>query len=130
MFQWADLGLGEALQASRALAMIQSRVDAKRTNPWSALLTDDLDADGVFEVVMKDDGTPPDDRAGDGVYTAGIEQNGIALVWTVEPTRSASLARVGAVIIMARAGYRTARGLHRELQVGTLRANPGYVGPQ
>jgi hypothetical protein len=135
MYQWADFGLREGTQATRALAMAESRLEAKRMSPWSALLTDDLDADGTAEKLMRDDGTPPDKQAEDGVFTAGVEQDGIRLVWTVQGdrvdmVRLGSFARVGSVVIQATANYPTGRGQWREIQVGTLRANPNYVGPQ
>lgn len=133
LFEWADFGLREGLRATRALAMAESRLEAKRTSPWSGLLTDDVDADGTAEIQMRDDGVHPDEQAGDGVYTAALEQDGIRLIWTVQPDRAdvlrpGSLARVGSVVIAARASYATRRGQWREVQVATLRANPGYVG--
>jgi len=135
LFQWADFGLREGLRATRALALVESRLDAKRMTPWPALLADDLDGDGTAEVRMRDDGVHPDEGAGDGVFTAGTEQNGISLVWTVQPDRvdglrPGSLARVGSVVITARATYATGRGPWREVRLATLRANPNYVGPQ
>src|SRR5574341_1306162 len=87
MFQWADHGLRQGDRATRALAMAESRLEAKRTIPWKALLTDDLDADGAPEVTMHDDGKDPDTVAGDGIYSAGLETDGIRLVWTVQPDR-------------------------------------------
>ena len=94
-----------------------------------------MDADGTAEIQMRDDGVPPDEQAGDGVYTAALEQDGIRLIWTVQPDRTdflrpGSLARVGSVVIAARAGYATRRGQWREIQVSTLRANSSYVGPR
>src|SRR5574341_555681 len=135
LFQWADLGLREGLRATRALALAESRLDAKRTTPWSALLTDHVGGDRTVEIHMRDDGIPPDERAGDGVFTAGMEQDGITLVWTVQPDRvdglrPGSLTRVGSVAITARASYETGRGPWRQIHLATLRANPNYVGPR
>lgn len=83
MFQWSDHGLWHGANGMRALALAESRLEAKRSAPWDSLLVDDLDADGLQEVIMRDDGTQSDERAGDGTYTAAIEQGGIQLVWTV-----------------------------------------------
>ena len=128
MFQWADHGLRQGDRATRALAMAESRLEAKRTTPWKALLTDDLDADGTPEITMRDDGTAPDAVAGDGIYSAGVEMDGIRLVWTVQPDRAGLLRNAGSVVIQARASYPASRGQRREIRLGTLRANPAYVG--
>ena len=135
LFEWADFGLREGLRATRALAMAESRLEAKRTTPWAALLSDDMDADGIAEIQMRDDGGYPDKQAGDGVYTAGLEHDGIRLIWTVQSDRAdtllpGSLARVGAVVITARASYVTRRGQWLDVRVATLRANSNYVGPR
>lgn len=127
-FQWADRGLQQGAKGTRALAMAESRLEAKRAAPWRALLTDDLDADGTPEVTMRDDGTPPDQQAGDRVYTASTEAKGITLTWTVQPDRSGPLARAGSAVIRATATYSVGPGQPRQVQVGTLRANPNYVG--
>lgn len=128
MFQWADHGLRQGDRATRALAMAESRLEAKRTTPWKALLTDDLDADGTPEITMRDDGAHPDAVAGDGIYSAGVEMDGIRLVWTVQPDRVGVLRNAGSVVIQARASYPASRGQWQEIRVGTLRANPAYVG--
>lgn len=135
LFQWADRGLQEGLRATRALALAESRLDAMRTAPWASLLKDQPGGAGGPAVEMRDDGTPPDERGGDRVFTAGMEQDGITLVWTVEPdrvdgARPGSLARVGAVVITVRASYATGPGSSREIRLATLRANPNYVGPR
>jgi len=77
---------------------------------------------------MRDDGTHPDAVAGDGIYSAGVERDGIRLVWTVRPDRVGVLRNAGSVVIQARASYPASRGQWREIRVGTLRANPSYVG--
>ncbi|HKW85836.1 MAG TPA: choice-of-anchor X domain-containing protein [Nitrospiraceae bacterium] len=128
MFQWADYGLRHGANGTRALAMVESRLEAKRTVPWGALLLDDLDSDGIPEIAMRDDGTEGDEEAGDGVYTASREQDGIRLVWTVQPDRAGSLHGAGSVVIQARASYQVGQGQWREIRIGTLRANPWYLG--
>lgn len=128
MFQWADHGLRQGDQATRALAMAESRLEAKRTGPWKALLTDDLDADGTPEMTMHDDGKDPDAVAGDGIYSAGLELDGIRLVWTVQPDRAGLLRSSGSAVIQAWARYSVSRGQWREIHVGTIRANPAYLG--
>jgi len=135
LFQWADVGFWEAMHADRALAAAVSRLEAKRTMPWKALLGDDLDGNGQAEVRMRDDGVSPDEHESDGIFTAGTEQDGIRLRWTVQPDRydrssPASLVRTGSVVIMATAAYTTGRGQWREVRLGTIRANPNYVGPR
>lgn len=77
---------------------------------------------------MRDDGRQPDAVAEDGIYSAGIEVDGIRLVWTVQTDRAGSLRSSGSVVIQAQARYPTGRGRWGEIRVGTLRANPLYVG--
>lgn len=130
IFQTAEHGLREGAKSTRALAMVESRLEAKRATPWEALLTDDVDGDGVGEIEMRDDGTRNDARAGDGIYTASLDREGIHLLWTVQPNRVGSLKQAGSVLIQAEAKYAGARGQRRTIRVGTLRANPRYVGLQ
>jgi hypothetical protein len=113
--------------ATRALAMAESRIEAKRSMRWDRLLLDDLNHDGVPDVVMHDDGTDGDLMAGDGVYSGRWDQDGVRLIWTVRPSRSGPLSVSGHVLIEARAVY-GADGAQREVRVGTLRANPLFVG--
>jgi len=67
--------------------------------------------------------------AGDGVYSGSWDQDGVHLIWTVTPSRSGSLAASGQVILEARAVYTAGEG-PREVRVGTLRANPVFVGSE
>ena len=55
-FAAADKSLARDALAARALAMAESRVEAKRAVPWNQLLSDDLDHDGLPDVTMRDDG--------------------------------------------------------------------------
>jgi len=128
MFQWADHGLRHGANGTKALAMVESRLEAKRAVTWDALLLDDLESDGIPEITMRDDGTQGDEKAGDGVYTASREQDGIRLVWTVQPDRPGSLRSAGSVVIQARASYQVGQDQWREIRIGTLRANPQYLG--
>jgi prepilin-type N-terminal cleavage/methylation domain-containing protein len=127
-FQWSDGALRQAEVGTRALALAESRLEAKRAAPWSALLTDDLDGDGRPDVFMRDDGEPPDEQAGDGLYTARMERDGIALQWTVQPDRPGPAQTWGSAVITASARYPIGPGRWREVSVGTLRANPRYLG--
>ena len=127
-FRWSDHGLRQSTTGTRALALAESRLEAKRAAPWDALLTDDLDGDGRAEVTMQDDGRPPDTQAGDGVYTAAIEQDGLVLRWTVQPDRIGVVQTWGSAVITAGARYQAGQGQWREVTVGTLRANPRYLG--
>ncbi len=127
-FHWADLGLRQGIHGTRALAMAESRLEAKRAVPWELLLTDDIDADGIPEMTMRDDGTHGDTQAGDGMYTGRQDHEGIHLVWTVQPDRFGPLQTVGSAVIQARASYSVGRGQRREIRIGTIRANPNYIG--
>ena len=127
-FRWADHGLRYGANGTRALALAESRLEAKRSAPWAALLTDDLDADGTPDLTMRDDGTQGDLQAGDGVFTGSLEEGGIRLIWTVRPDRPGLLHNAGAVVIEARASYMTGEAKWREIRLGTLRANPRYLG--
>jgi prepilin-type N-terminal cleavage/methylation domain-containing protein len=119
----------QGIISSRALGMAQARLEAKRSVRWQVLLEDDLDQDGIPETLMKDDGQSPDSIAGDGIYTATNERDGVTLVWTVEADHSGPLNSIGVVTIRAIATYQGPIG-QREIRMATLRANPAFVGQQ
>lgn len=128
MHRWAEQGLQYGANGTRALALAESRLEAKRAMPWNALLQDDLDADGIAEVTMRDDGEGADERAGDGVYTASSENNGIRLVWTVQPDRPDRIRDSSSAVLLVQASFPAGQGRQRDIRLGTLRANPNYVG--
>jgi hypothetical protein len=128
-FEAAERSLRAGMLATRALAMAESRIEAKRAVRWDRLLLDDLNHDGVPDLVMHDDGVGGDVLAGDGVYSGSWDQDGVQLIWTVTPSRSGSLSASGHVLIEARAFYTAGEGQH-EVRIGTLRANPVFVGSQ
>ena len=128
-FQVAERSLRTGILATRALAMAESRIEAKRSARWDRLLLDDLNHDGVPDLVMRDDGAGGDVLAGDGVYSGSWDQDDVHLIWTVTPSRSGSLAASGQVFLEARAVYTADEG-PREVRVGTLRANPVFVGSE
>jgi hypothetical protein len=127
MFQWSNEGLVDGAKGTQALAMAEGRVEVKRSGPWEALLTDDLDADGVAEFRMRDDGTQGDALADDGIYSGLSERDGIRLMWTIQPTHSGPLESAEMVLIKALATYQIG-GRSRSIETGTLRVNPAYVG--
>jgi len=61
------------------------------------------------------------------VYSGRWDQDGVQLIWTVTPSHSTSLSASGHVRIEARAIYAAGES-QREVRVGTLRANPLFVG--
>ena len=126
-FQAAERSLRTGMLATRALAMAESRIEAKRSVRWDRLLLDDLNHDGVPDLVMRDDGADGDVLASDGVYSGSWDQDGIHLIWTLTPSRSGSLSASGHVLIEVRAIYTADDGQH-EVRVGTLRANTVFVG--
>ncbi len=126
-FQAAERSIRIGTLATRALAMAESRIEAKRSVRWGRLLLDDLNHDGASDLVIHDDGVAGDVLAGDGVYSGSWEHDGVRLIWTVTPSRSVSLSASGHVLIEARAVYAVGEG-QREVQIGTLRANPMFVG--
>jgi len=126
-FEAAERSLRTGTLATHALAMAESRIEAKRSVRWDRLLLDDLNHDGVPDLVMHDDGAGGDGTASDGVYSGSLEQDGVRLIWTVTPNRPDSLSASGHVLIEARAIYLASEG-QREVRVGTLRANPVFVG--
>ena len=128
MHRWGEQGMQYGAQGTRALALAESRLEAKRAMPWEALLQDDLDGDGIAEIVMQDDGSVEDAKAGDGIYTAVSEAQNIRLLWTVQLDRPGSLRDAGSAVIVVRAQCPAGPGLRREIAIGTLRANPNYVG--
>ncbi len=125
-FQAAERSIRIGTVATRALAMAESRIEAKRSVRWDRLLLDDLNHDGASDLVMHDDGVAGDVLAGDGVYSGSWDQDGVRLIWTVTPSRG-SLSDSGHVLIEARAVYAAGEN-QREVRVGTLRANPMFVG--
>ena len=126
-FQAAERSIRIGTLATRALAMAESRIEAKRSVRWDRLLLDDLNHDGASDLVMHDDGVAGDVLAGDGVYSGSLEHDGVRLIWTVTPSRTGSLSDSGHVLIEARAIYASGES-QREVRVGTLRANPLFVG--
>ncbi|MDO8357512.1 MAG: choice-of-anchor X domain-containing protein [Nitrospirota bacterium] len=128
-FEAAERIVRNGILATRALAMAESRIEAKRSARWDRLLLDDLNHDGVPDLVMRDDGVGGDAVAGDGTYSGSWDQDGIQLIWTVTPSHSGSLSVSGHVVIEARAAYSSEAG-PREVRVGTLLANPLFVGSQ
>lgn len=115
--------------ATRALALAESRLEVKRAVPWAQLLFDDLDHDGVLETSMHDDGSEGDRIAGDGIYSALQEQEGVTILWTVAAHSPGPLDTAGAVVIEARGMY-AAAGRLREVRLATLRANSSLTGRQ
>ena len=128
-FEAAERIIRNGMLATRALAMAESRIEAKRSARWDRLLLDDLNHDGVPDLVMRDDGVGGDAVAGDGTYSGSWGQDGVQLIWTVTPSRFGSLSASGHVVIEARAAYASGSG-PREVRVGTVLANPLFVGSQ
>jgi prepilin-type N-terminal cleavage/methylation domain-containing protein len=115
--------------ATKALELAQSRLESKRSVRWQLLLEDDVDGDGIPETLMKDDGQGGDVAAGDGIYTAMLDRDGVTVLWTVETASRRPLHAVGLVAVKAVSSY-TGRDGRKEVRVATLRANPVFVGPQ
>ena len=128
-FHVADKTIVQSMLASRAQGMAESRHEAKRSVRWDQLLTDDLDHDGIPEILMHDDGTDGDFAAGDGIYSARAELNAVVLIWTVAPNHGGSLSESGFAVVEARATYRSDDGEH-EVRLATVRANPVFAGGQ
>lgn len=127
-FQWADRGLRAGAHAGHALALLEARLEAKRAVAWDQLLRDDLDFDGTAEITMQDDGADFDAAAGDGIYTGHFQDGAIHVVWTVQPSRPGPLREAGSVVIQAQATYPDGPGRSKAIRIGTLRANPRYLG--
>jgi len=107
--------------------MAQSRIEAKRGAQWDRLLADDLNHDGIPDIIMHDDGQGGDLIAGDGVYSAGHQEAGISLTWTVTPNRSGNLSASGHVVLEVVASYGNGQR-RREVKLVTMRSNPVFVG--
>jgi hypothetical protein len=54
-FQAAERSLRMGMLATRALAMAESRIETKRAARWDRLLLDDLNYDGIPDLVMHDE---------------------------------------------------------------------------
>ncbi|MGQ0810020.1 MAG: type IV pilus modification PilV family protein [Nitrospiraceae bacterium] len=127
-FQWGDYGLQIGVKGTHAVALAESKLATKRTISWGMLLLEDLNSDGVPDVAMHDDGLEPDLRAGDGVFTASQEADGVAFIWTVQLVPNGPLQSAGSAVIQARARYGVGPGKTKEVRLGTVRANPRFVG--
>lgn len=128
MMQWTDRNLQQTLRSSRALSLAEARMEIKQSGLWEHLLIDDMDQDGVPDMAMQDNGLREDLTAGDGIFTADTDQDGIHLVWTVEPNRTGPFASAGMVWIDVRARYETQAGRSQEIRLRSMRANPRYTG--
>jgi hypothetical protein len=113
---------------SKAIELAQARLEAKRSGRWQSLLDDDLDHDGIPETLMADDGLSSDITAGDGIYTASYERDGVTVVWTIEAERPGPLRSAGMVRIRAVASYSGLNGHKSDVQMATIRTNPTFVG--
>lgn len=122
--------LQQGNRSTKALELAQAKLEVKRSVRWQSLLEDDLDRNGIPETFMTDDGQGYDVTAGDGIYTAMHECDGVTVVWTIEGERPGPLNASGMVTIQAVASYPGLRGQQKEMRVATIRANPGYVGHQ
>lgn len=127
-FQWSQHAVQYGAVGAVALSMAEARIEAKRAAPWSALLEDDLNADGTIDIRMHDDGLNDDQRGGDGTYTASIDQDGVHLIWTVALDRLGPLQGVAAATIQAHAQYAIGPRYSREITLVTIRTNPTYIG--
>ena len=130
MFEWAEHGLQRGSLTTTALALAESRLEAKRSLPWEQLFWDDLDQDGTLESSMRDDGLQGDVAHGDGIFTGSLTHSNVRLVWTVELNRGSSPVTASLATIEARATFTTIRGEEKEIRLRTIRANPRYVGMQ
>ncbi len=130
MFQWAAQGESSGWVQSKALALLESRLEAKRTGGWKELLMDDLDGDGVTELSMLDDGQGWDAKAGDGTYTAETIIDDVQLVWTIALSHPGPLGKVGSVHIEGVARAKTIDGKVKTVRMGFIRTNPRFVGKQ
>lgn len=128
LFEWAEGGMRQGETAMRALALGESKLESKRAVRWERLLTEDLDADGRYETVMRDDGLNGDVVAGDGVYTMRAHQGSVELTWTVQPAHPQNLSASAHAVIHVTARYPIMRDQWREIELRTVRANPRYVG--
>ena len=117
----------QGVMKTRALALAQGRLEAKRSVRWEALLQDDMNHDGIVDVVMNDAGESKDAAPGDGTYTGTWAQDGVSLEWTVAMDRPGPLSAAGFVVIRATAKYE-ALGEYKTVHVATVRANPAFVG--
>ena len=130
MFEWAEYGLQRGSLTTTALALAESRLEAKRSLPWEQMLADDLDQDGTLESPMRDDGLQEDVTNSDGIFTGSLVRSNIRLVWTVELNRGSLPASASLATIEARAIFQTKGGQEKEVRIRTIRANPHYVGMQ
>jgi prepilin-type N-terminal cleavage/methylation domain-containing protein len=126
----SERGLQHGVLATKALALLEARLEAKRAISWDQLLSDDLDRDGTLEFRMRDDGLQGDNTAGDGIFTGNATHDNIRVSWTVELNRPTDLSASSTAWIEARALFQPVGESVREVRLRTMRANPRYVGWQ
>lgn len=105
----------------------QSQLEVKRSLGWRMMMKDDLDLDGVAETEMNDTGVGGDVMAGDGVYTASTETNGLTQIWTIHVGQSGPMASVDLVVLTSTVTHKGPNGT-RHIHMRTMRANPMYLG--
>ena len=121
-------GLEQGTKGTRALALVESKIETKRTVPWRDLLHDDTSGDGTMDLHMRDNGRSGDKRAGDGIYTGQSVHGGITLTWHVQPDRRGDLRSSGMAVITAQAAFHGTSNATQVIRVETIRANPTYTG--
>ncbi|MGH7254394.1 MAG: hypothetical protein ACREI3_01335, partial [Nitrospirales bacterium] len=62
------------------------------------------------------------------VYSAAADEPGVTLRWTLQPDRAGSLTQASMVAILATARFQVGPDHWRTLRLGTLRANPNFLG--
>jgi type II secretory pathway component PulJ len=127
MFALAQDGISAGKKSLEAMALAESRMERMRAAAYHTLLIDDLEGDGLADVVLEDSGNGADATAGDGEYTARLTVNQIVLTWTVHPDHPL-LARSRTATITVTAEWSDRQGRRRTIRLGMQRANPLYTG--
>ena len=114
--------LSEGDAATRAYALAQSLIEAKKTCLYADILKDDVDGDGLKETLLRDDGTAPDPVPGDGIYTASRADDGVTRIWTAEPDRPMA----GATRILIETRWLDGEGKEHGLSWLVIRHDPAF----
>ncbi|MFO0775484.1 MAG: prepilin-type N-terminal cleavage/methylation domain-containing protein [Nitrospiraceae bacterium] len=102
MVEWADHGRVYGAQGTRALSLATSELERVRAEPWDTLLR------------------------GPRVTEEDVDE--IHMVRSLEPSNPHQPMRSGHVYIHVSADYRSIGQVQRSIDIGTVRANPVFVG--
>lgn len=111
--------IGAGAKDLEMMALAQTGMERLRVAPYHALLSHDIDGDGVVDVTLQD--------VGGGQFQTSWIVHGITVTWSVCPDRQI-LAQSRIAMLKVTAQWTDSRGRHRTVRWAMQRANPVYGG--